>query len=180
MGTAFVKAGDRASHERLCRLVLAAQPDPPEAGDTERFAKLCFLAGDRLPEDLKASGLEMSRLVTAMTPDRLRREGANPAWSWLAGGMAEYYAGDVNRALELLRQAADSDTVRCRETARVYLAMTLQKLGREAEAAQVLEEAGALIDELSGSRDAEGWWDVDIAGLALEEARQLIGRPSNP
>ena len=122
----------------------------------------------------------MSRFVVALPPDRLVDEGQDPHWSWLAGGMAEYYAGDVDRALELLQQAAESDTPRCSVCATVYLAMALKKLGRDAEAVQVLQEAEVLVGELRPNRTAEGWWDVDLAEMALHEARRLIAPPTEP
>jgi hypothetical protein len=89
--------------------------------------------------------------------------------------------------LELLRQAEESDQAFCKGGAMAYRAMTLQRMGRGAEAAEVLHAAAQLIAEplrrrsagLSLERSAGLWWDLDICEMALDEARQLISQARN-
>ena len=62
----------------------------------------------------------------------------------------------------------------------VYRAMALKKLGRDAEAAELLQQADALLAEpLKGGSDVP-WHDLETCRMALEEARELISEPGGP
>jgi len=178
MGTAFVKAGDRNSHERLCRYIMDVElvgPGDPNVIHAERFARVCFLNGRSLPEDLQKRGLEMERFAVANLEN-----GGIPYWTPQTGGIVEYYVGDAQRAVELLLQAEASPHIVCRGPAMVYRAMALKKLGRDAEAAEVLQEAEALMAESLKTRTGGVWWDLEFCQMALDEAHQSIQLASGP
>jgi len=175
MGTAFVRAGDRASHERLCRFLLTVLPAEPPVSEAERYSRLCFLDGKSLPADLQRRGLELGRFAVT---NRFRE--GTPVWICQAGGMAEFYAGDPERAVELLMEAEKAPLITCRGAAMVYRAMALKKLGRDAQAAGLLRQAEALLAEPLPGRSGLSWWDVELCQIALEQARPLIETPSKP
>jgi len=56
--------------------------------------------------------------------------------------------------------------------------MALKKLGRDAQAAQVLQQAEALVAGPMERRLGGNWWDLEMCQLALDQARQLIQVPS--
>jgi hypothetical protein len=145
MAVAFVRAGDHANHERLCRLLFALRSADSSAMDAERFAKVCFLSGKSLPMDIQLRGLELARFAVAK-----RNRDWGPFWTCHSGGMAEYHAGDLNKALELLLEAEESNEVGCKGGAMVYRAMALKRLGHQDEAAELLRTAEALLAEPAG------------------------------
>jgi hypothetical protein len=171
MGTVFVKVGDHANYERLCRLLFALDPGNTSIVAKERHSKACFLGVGDLPPDLQQRGLELARLAV----DKRTQVGA-PRWMCHTGGMAEYHAGKFERALELLLEAEGSEDLSCKGGAMVYRAMTLKRLGREAASAQVLRAAEELLAGPLKRRLDPYWWDLDICQLALDEARQLFGQ----
>ncbi len=171
MAVTFVRTGDRANHERLCRLLFGLQAGKPSMVLTERHAKAGFLSTQNLPPDLQTRGLELARLAVEHATE------IGPRWACHTGGMAEYRAGKFDRALELLTEAEKSDDTGCKGGAMVYRAMTLKQLGREAEAAKALDAAEELLAGPLKRRFDPYWWDLDICELALQEARQLIGKP---
>jgi len=174
IGIAFVKAGDRSNYERLCRLLIALQRDPPKGLDAELCAKTCFLSGKSLPGELDQRALELAR-IAVLNPGKDRQ--LDSRWACYTCGVAEHCAGDLKRALELLLKAEASQDIGCKGGAMVYRAMVLKRLGRAAEAADVLQTARDLLAEPIKTRSGSGWGNLDICELALDEAQQLIGQP---
>jgi len=171
MGAAFVKAGDHANHERLCRLVLDHQPPTPTKANAEEFALLAFMNVKNLPQDLQQRGLEEARIAEAAYTK-------TGYWGFYAAGMAESYAGDPEQAVKLLTKAEESGDLYCKGGAMACRAMALKKLGRDAQAAQVLQQAEALVAGPMERRLGGNWWDLEMCQLALDQARQLIQVPS--
>jgi hypothetical protein len=179
MGIAFARAGDASNHERLCRLLLSLNPDQPMTARaerdatvmSERYAKTCFLHARGLSVEMSQRALELARFAVA---NQQKRNDHHPRWTRQTGGIAEYYAGQPERALELLQDAETDDDPLLRGLALVYRAMTLQKLDRADQAAQVLHDAEILFTPDLRARSALFWWGAEHYHLALEEARHLI------
>lgn len=171
MGTAFVRAGDRTNYVRLCQLLLAAPLDKQDRYaplHANRYAKTCFLNAPSLSPEFRQAALELARFA-------VDRGGDNSGWTDQTGGIAEYYAGQPERARELLLQAEKDEHVLVRGIAMVFRAMALNKLSRPEEAARVLRAAENLLSPSLKTRPAGYfWWDFEQAELALHEARQLI------
>jgi hypothetical protein len=175
MGISFVRAGDPASHERLCRTILAATPTFSDTRPAERFAKCCFLDGKSLPADLQRRGLELARFAAANLTIASPPQRAASGWVYHSAGIAEYWAGDLQTAVKLLTEAEEHPALGCGGGAKVFRAMALKRLGHQAEATALLGKAEDLFSE--PLTDAAGnWWDLELCRIALEEARQLIGQ----
>jgi tetratricopeptide (TPR) repeat protein len=173
MGTAFVRAGDREHHERLCKLVASAElgeGSVPKTADAARFAKLCYLGGPGLPADLLTDAQRWARFALEN-----RTQDGIPAWTCNSAGMVEHYAGNHARALEILARAEESGAIACRGSAMTWRAMALNELDRHEEAADLLRQAEELLKEPLETGTEGAWWDLEICRMALEEARQLIG-----
>jgi len=179
MATVFARAGDSTNHERLCRLLLDLHPDKPLSPKAERdatarsdrYAKACFLHARGLPPELRQAALELARFAVA---NQRKRHDHNPGWVCQTGGMAEFYAGQPERALALLKEAEKDDNPLVKGIAMVFRAMVLQKLNRPQEAARVLRNAVSLLSTLPMAPSSLYWWDSEQYKLALEQARQLI------
>ncbi len=173
MGTAFVKAGEPADYEWLCRVVLDNRSTNSTTMEAVRLAHLCFLNGATLPQDLQQRGLEVARFAAAYSDK-------SSYWRCFSSGMAEFHAGDPERAIKLLTVSEGSKDIYCKGGAMVCRAMALKKLGRDAEAAEVLRAAETLLAAPLKSRSGGSWWDMEISQLTLEKARALIKQPSEP
>ena len=172
MGIAFAWANDRENHERLCRLILDAElkdSEDPAVDIASNFAMLCFLNGGILPADLQERALMASRFAVANAD-----KSAYPLSLYMEGGVAEYYAGEAERAIALFeKDGTNGGTL-------LYHAMALKKMGRDTEAEVLLHEAEALHAESFQKKTGEAWWDLEIYKLAIEKARILIDGPTEP
>jgi tetratricopeptide (TPR) repeat protein len=178
VGVALVQSGDKESHERLCRRLLAADRGTLSPLTADRYSKTCALGWRNLPPDVRLRALELARRAAGQD----RRESAPPSW-WLChtAGIAEYYAQNYSRALELLEHAEESDEeaggkIACKGGAMVFRAMTLKQMGRDEEGRSVLAAAESLLAEPIGARSGAKWWDLDICEIGLSEARELFGQ----
>lgn len=179
MATAFTRAGDSTNHQRLCRLLLASHPENPTTPRAERdataranrYAAACFLNAGSLPQDLRRAALELARFAVA---NQQKRQDHHAGWTYLGGGAAEYYAGQPERALELLRVPEADEDALVRAIAMVYHAMVLKKLDRPAEASRFLQKAEDLLGNPPKLRSSLYWWDAEQYQLVFEEARRLI------
>jgi hypothetical protein len=178
MGIAFVRAGDATNHQRLSRLLLALHPEKPTTPKEDqdatvranRYARTCFLYARSLSPELRQDALELARFAVA---SQRQRHDHSTGWVCQTGGIAEYYAGQPERALELLLEAEQDQNIPVKGTAMLFRAMVLKKLNRSQEAAQVLQDA----ESFSSSPDLHSavWWiNGEPYRLALEEARQFI------
>jgi serine/threonine protein kinase/tetratricopeptide (TPR) repeat protein len=179
MSTVFARAGDSTNHQRLCRLLLALHPDNPSttaaareaAARANSYARACFQNAACLSPDQSQQALELVRFALAKQQDS---NGAHPARTARTGGIAEYHAGDPERALLLLHEAEKDNDAPVRGTAMAYRAMVLKKLDRAPEAAALLQEAEDLLGKSSSIDSSLHWWDAEQFELALEQARQLV------
>jgi serine/threonine protein kinase/tetratricopeptide (TPR) repeat protein len=180
MSTVFARVGDKASHERLCRLFLRMNPGGQgsliaERRTTpwaERYTRACFIFAQGLPSELRQPALELARFAVA---NQATHQDNHAGWTALAGGMAEYHAGPPERAMELLRVTESDDSAVLRSLAMAYHAMALHKLNRPTEALRLLKEAEDLISKNPQNlHSTQCWWDAEQCRLALEEARRLI------
>jgi len=179
MGTAFARCGDHTNHERLCRLLLALHIENPRTPtaeryatvDADRYAKTCFLNARALTPELRQNALELARFAVA---NHQKRKDGHPGWIAQTGGIAEYHAGQPERALELLQEAEKDGHPLIKGPALAYRAMVLKKLNRSDEAAQVLQAAEDLLTSTLQAGSSLYWWDAEQYQLALEEARQVI------
>ena len=179
MATAFARCGDSTNHQRLCRLLLDLHPDKPltpkaerdATARSDRYAKACFLNARSLSPELRQAALELARFAVA---NQRKRHDHNPGWVCQTGGMAEFYAGQPERALALLKEAEKDDNPLVKGIAMVFRAMVLQELNRPQEAARVLRNAVSLLSTLPMAPSSLYWWDSEQYKLALEQARQLI------
>ena len=80
------------------------------------------------------------------------------------------------RAIDWLLEAEGSNEINCKGGAMVYRAMTLKRMGRNVEAAQVMQDAEKLLAGPLKRRLDPSWWELDICQLALDEARGLFGQ----
>jgi tetratricopeptide (TPR) repeat protein len=181
MGIAFARAGDATNHARLCRLLLALNPDKPLTAKAERdatamaerYAKTCFLHARGLPPELGQRALELARF--AVTNQQKKRD-HHPGWTRQTGGMAEYYVGDPARAMEWLEYAEQDESALLKGSTMAYRAMLLRKLNRLEDAARLLREAENLFSSSPETQTGLYWWGSEMYKLALEEARQSIAR----
>ena len=179
MGTAFARCGDITNHERLCRLLLALHTEDPRTPtaarnatvDADRYAKTCFLDARALAPEVRRGALELARFAAA---NHQKRRDGHPGWIAQTGGIAEYHAGQPERALELLQEAEKDSSALLKGIAMAYRAMVLKKLKRSPEAAQVLQDAESLLSQALEAGSSLYWWDSEQYKLALEEARRLI------
>jgi tetratricopeptide (TPR) repeat protein len=179
MSTVFVLAGDRTNHGRLCALLLrlgSRGVDSTTVARTataraERYARACFLLYQSLNQEVGHAALELARYAVANQQKRMDYEAG---WACLSGGMAELYAGDPSRALELLQGAQIDQNALLRGMATVYRAMVLKKLKRSVEAVQALRDGEELLKSSRALDSSRYWWDVEQSRMALKEARQLI------
>jgi tetratricopeptide (TPR) repeat protein len=137
MAVVFAKAGDRGNYERLCRLLVDLPVDNSAVYAAERHAKSCFLQPADLPAEIQQRALAMARFAVTNR--------AGVPWVCHSAGMAEFRAGEFARASELLLVAEKSDDIGCRGGAMAYRALTLMRLGRQAEGNQVLKAAEQLL-----------------------------------
>jgi serine/threonine protein kinase len=180
MGIAFARAGDTTNHQRLCRLLLALNPDKPATAKAERdatamaerYAKTCFLHAQGLSPELGQRALESARFAVT---NQQERHDHHPGWTRQTGGMAEYYAGDPLQAMEWLEYAEQDESALLKGSTMAYRAMVLKKLNRSDEAARLLQEAEDLFSSSPETKTGLYWWGSEMYKLALEEARQLIG-----
>jgi tetratricopeptide (TPR) repeat protein len=177
MSAAFARVGDSTNHERLCQLLLEVGPGSPDSttaerdatARAERYARACFLFATGLSQDIRQPALGLARFAVT---NQQQRKDYDAGWTRLSGGMAELYAGDPSRVLELLQGAQSEETASLRGLALVYRAMALKKLNRSADAVQALQDAENL---LATARSTDWhWWDAAQCQLALQEARRLI------
>lgn len=179
MAVAFVKVGDSANHERLCRYLLAHQENPSEWG-IQGLVYILFFNGHSLPADLQQQGIELARSL------RWRpRTALSSHWRAYTVGIAEYRAGNYERAIELLqktKKARDNwgGEITCRGGGMVFQAMALKQLDRGTEARELLAQAREILAGPIRHRSGAPWFDLDICEMALEEATQLIDGPENP
>ena len=179
MATVFARAGDSTNHQRLCRLLLALHPERPltpraerdATARSDRYAKACFLHVPGLSPELRQAALELARFAVA---NQRKRHDHNAGWTCQTGGIAEYYAGQPEHALALLKEAEKDDSPLVKGVAMVFRAMVLQKLSRSPEAARVLQNGVNLCNTLPLAPSSLYWWDSERYKLALEQARQLI------
>ena len=179
MSTVFARVGDRTNHERLCRLLLkvgSGSPDSTTAereatARAERYPRACFLSDRDLSQEVRERALALARFAVA---NQRKREDYDAGWTCLIGGMAELYAGDPARAIELLQAAQKGEVASpLRSLAHVYRAMVLKKLNRTVEAIQALQEGEKLLAPVQATGSDWHWWDAEQCQLALQEARQL-------
>lgn len=182
ISTVLARASDKANHERLCRLLLKAGPgnpdnttaEPEATVRAERYARACFLIARGLSAEIRQAALDLARFAVN---NQQKRKDPDAGWTRLTGGIAEFYAGDPTRALELLQGAPHEENAPLRAMATVYQAMVLKKLDRPTEAAQALQDGEELLGAVRTPEPNWHWWDAEQCQLALEEARQFI-RPT--
>jgi eukaryotic-like serine/threonine-protein kinase len=178
MGIAFARSGDSTNHARLCQLLLSLHPEKPMTPDaerdatarTERYAKTCFLYARGLAPELRQGALELARFAVA---NQHKKNNHHPGWTRQTGGIAEYYAGDPEQAMEWLQYAEKDTDPFLRGMSMVYRAMVLKKLNRASEAAQVMQDAEVLLGR-SEANPSLYWWGAEHARMALEEARHVL------
>jgi hypothetical protein len=102
-----------------------------------------------------------------------KRQDHHPRWTAQTGGIAEFYAGKPEAAMQLLQEAEKDEDVLLRGTAMVFRVMLLKKLNRLDDAARVLHEAERLIADPK-MRSSMYWWAGEHCRLGLEEARRVI------
>jgi tetratricopeptide (TPR) repeat protein len=179
MGTVFVRSGDSTNHQRLCRLLLGLHPEKPTTPKEERdatvradrYAKSCFLFARSLSPEMRAEALQLARFALE---EQRRTRHHSTVWICQTVGIAEYYAGDPERAIELLLEAEQNKATYLTGPAMLFRAMALQKLNRPQEAAQVLQEADTMFSNSPELNSPEYWWDAELYKVALEQARTLI------
>jgi tetratricopeptide (TPR) repeat protein len=179
---AFVRADDQASREELCRLLLnnLEKNQKPSPEDIERFVRVNCLSTSGMPADLQKRALELARLAeTNNMPHPL------PHWFALSLGIAEYRAGQYERAIELLHKAEQGKDsygaqFTCRNEAMVFEALALKHLGREREARKILAQAHDSLAEPMKHRSLYNWRDLDYCKLALDEANKVFDKPASP
>ena len=168
LAVVLAKLGDKVAHGAHCRRVLERHADTDDSTTIERIGRayLYYPSDPALLDPVVG-------LVRRATGQGLEHEYD----SWIAScrGMAEYRAGEWQRALDWF---AKTDGVQMPNTARAsaqaFRAMAAEKLGRRDEAKRYFEEA----------RDT--WWNTSPAAfmgefnhvaaeLAVDEAGALIG-----
>jgi len=82
--------------------------------------------------------------------------------------------------LESLRGAEASNSLGCETAGQLFRAMTLRKLGRRAEAADLLRQVEARLAQPLERLYGDYWWQLGYCQLALDEARQLLGETNVP
>jgi serine/threonine protein kinase len=179
MGIAFTGARDATNHQRLCRLLLSLNPDKPLTAKAERdatvmaerYAKTCFLQARALPPELGQRALEMARFAVA---NQQRRNDHHPRWTLHTGGIAEYYVGQPEVAMELLQEVETDDDPLLHGPAMAHRAMVLKKLNRPDEAARVLHDAETLLTPALQASSSLYWWALEHYKLTLDEAQRAI------
>ncbi len=178
MGAVFARSGDATNHLRLSRLLLALHPERPSTPREDqdatvranRYARACFLYARSLSPELRQEALELARFALA---NQRRRGDHSREWVCQTAGIAEFYAGQPERAAELLLEAETHSNLAIKGPAMLYRAMILRNSDRSQEAALVLRDA-ELFSSSPELNMREWWFNGELYRLALEEARQSI------
>jgi hypothetical protein len=184
MGTAFARSRDSTNHQRLCRLLLALHVENPRTPaaertatvDADRYSKACFLYAECLTPELRQGALALARFAVA---NHQKRKDGHPGWIAQIGGIAEYHAGEPERAMELLQEAEGGGGIFVKGPAMAYRSLVLKKLGHDQEAAALLQEAEQLHGKSPTSDPSLYWWAAELLRLTLDEARRSIRPPAS-
>jgi predicted Ser/Thr protein kinase len=174
-----LRDGDQEAYRRHCAKLLEDARGTSDPGVADRAAKACLLGADPTPDLPRAAELA----------DRAFRLGAGvPEWGHfflLVRGMAAYRSGQDDEALRWLNRCKKLENPYTSTTARAFLALTLQRLGRPGKAREALVQADAqyrdLRARLAGSPAGPLgpiWESVLIYQIARREAGQVVGLPA--
>jgi predicted Ser/Thr protein kinase len=174
-----LRDGDQEAYRRHCAKLLEDARGTSDPGVADRAAKACLLGADPTPDLPRAAELA----------DRAIRLGAGvPEWGHfflLVRGMAAYRSGQDDEALRWLNRCKKVENPLTSTTARAFLALTLQRLGRPGKAREALGQADAqyrnLRARLAGSLAGplgSNWESVLIYQIARREAGQVVGLPA--
>ena len=166
---------ENSAYRELCQDMIARFGTSSDRVVCQHTANACLILPD--------SGVDPKRAITLVA--RALADGVPPqhvSWFSVSRGMAEYRARNFEAALTWLEQARAQlrdDFPVGRAIAELFSAMSLQKLGRAAEARAAFDRADALIESRlphSGLDDLnpgglENWL---ICQCARREARRLL------
>ncbi len=181
LAAALAQVDDKDAYRRLCQEMLtrfAASEDPMIA---DAVAKSCLLIGDAV-DDAEAVRVLAKKSVDIALAESARNDRPNHLmpWFYLCHGLAEYRAGDDDRAAAALQAALDDTAATrvCKSTCQVVLAMVRQRQGRTEEVRQLLAEADATETEWASQRHpndlSDGWWDPLTFRILRREAEQRV------
>jgi len=169
MGVTFLLAGDYPNHAELSRRLLARLAVLPDPTAAPVYAKAILARPTEASDEAVRGAAEWARTS----------EGEADFLAWVQG-MAAYRTGDFTNALEVLPRADGPGSLACEGGGLVFRAMALQKLGRITEAQQILARAERLLAEPIKDHFGDSWWNLAYCQLALDEARQLLGKTNAP
>jgi tetratricopeptide (TPR) repeat protein len=172
--TLLLLLSDRSGYQRFCK-ELVAQAGEPQGFEAYSLARVCSIG--------RPEGIDAQRVVDLAN----RGMGDRPPWALTVLGMAEYRAGQFDRAIEHFRE---SNTLRrgWQLRARNYfgLAMAHHRLGQVDAARECLEKARQFFERVQPASpggtppldDAAEWIEQHVLSREAEALLQSSSDPS--
>jgi tetratricopeptide (TPR) repeat protein len=175
-GCLLAYLGDEAAYRAHCAKMLERFGSSPDGHVLDCTVKTCSL----LPGAAGGQEQRLNQIANQVWALGSKDE-RNAAWFRLLKGMAEFRAGNADRAINWLTGALTPDLPHRTATAELYLAMAHQKLGHADEAKALLAKAEDRIARLTpkpgvGDLAEGGIENWLICQTALREARAVVGK----
>lgn len=181
LAAVLAEIGDEQAYRDLCAQILARFADADSPMEVDAAAKSCLLLPDAVDDMAAVRALAKRQLDLALA-EAVDNQGTKNLlpWFYFCHGLAEYRAGDDDRAAVALVKAIDDPAAWnvCRSTSQIVLAMVRHRQGQTDEARRLLVAADAERAEWNSGRAAndlgEGWWDPLTLKILRREADRAI------
>jgi tetratricopeptide (TPR) repeat protein len=160
---------DLPAYEQLCRRIQATYSNTTNPYWAERMAICCLLYPNPVVD------LHVADRLANTTVTQGSRQKDRLLYFQACKAMSSYRLGRYTEAITWAQKSLDSSAVYASAQGCAVLAMANWRLGRPAEARQMLAKGEALVPDNPGAKPYYGWWmDWLIARVEISEAKALL------